>query len=111
MKYLRSYEEKLYYKDSYWLIPTDDRAFDALNKLGCNNFEYVKYAIDPKSSGTNYDDNNRNYMYISYDHQDQTWSWMPYSKISKQFYKGNDYKYMGSINMIEEEISQNKYNL
>lgn len=122
MKYIRLYEEtilepknhkfgnKLYYK-IYWLLPTDDRFKDSLNKINCNK-EYIRDLLTSPVYRENL------FIFIGYDGSTSAindrvrWGWCAYEgTLKNEFYEEERYKFGGAINIEDYELKANKYNL
>lgn len=105
MKHIKHFEYKLYHQDVYWLVPTDERGIPALNSIGCDKYEYLKYTL-------RIGDDLPKYVYISYNHKDEDWGWMPYDDPETlEWFNGNNYRFMGTINIPDYELTTYKYNL
>jgi len=103
MKYLKLYEsEKI--RSIYWLLPNDDRLYDALDKINCpseyiNLFKKGEIASDAE------------YIFVAIENNG-AWGWMPFKgNLHNYWYDKVGYTFMGVVNMGEHEIFVKKYNL
>lgn len=122
MKYLRTYDN-LNYGQKFWLLPTDERYFDSIDKIGCpRSFaDVIRQTLFSEYKSRN----NINYVYISFninniDGMRGGYGWMPFRDDFNlnNFYKENGYKFMGMVNIndneefvIKNSHKFNKYNL
>ena len=104
------FNNEKYYK-IYWLIPTDERLIDSLEKIKCNK-KYMSMVL-------------RNpiyrkfpYIFIGYDgsqpaiHLENRWGWCEYEgELTCDYYETEEYKFGGPINIHESELIANKYNI
>jgi hypothetical protein len=97
MKYLRTFEGTKNY--GYWLIPTDERYNKSLDDIGCaprfKKYDYAHIGL---------------YIYMV-NTPDTSWGWMNYNDYSREYLSKERCEYKGMVNITEEEIDQNKYNL
>lgn len=99
MKYIKKFEEKM--NKFYWLIPTDERRKDALDKIGCTNHTLYTMEVDDK------------YFFIG--NNNGNWGWTRYNgdiyDSDEKWLIDNGYKYMGTIDINDYELDQAKFNL
>jgi len=104
MKHLKIYENNDGKK--YWLMPTDERFLDSLDKISCNDpdffggssheFKYI-FAI---------------YLPESYSNNIGEWGWERYrGELTCEWAEERNYEFQGIINIKEGELEADKYNL
>lgn len=108
--------EKMTFKcKKYWLIPTDDRFDDSLEKIGCKDDEYIPreyvrnihYIFILEEIGYLYDKNNKKW-FVDYNY----WSWNPYiGNLKDDYSEKNGYEFQGIVNIEPYELDALKYNL
>ena len=101
-------ENYTYSNSCYWLIPTDDRYDDAVEKIKCEKFfsEYIKPYL--KTSGK--------YVFmiydVNYESERSRWGWNRYSgEIHDKYCDDRGIEFKGAINISEYELAASKYNL
>jgi len=108
MKYIKKFENIWDEDKFYWLVPTDNRFEDSLKKIGvgpdwCSKFLNNNKLLKNKYIFIGRTTNIKNDYY---------WCWMPYEgKIICNFYEEDKYMFMGDINIKDEELDAEKYNL
>ena len=114
MKYLRLFEELNIIGEEhlkiYWLIPTDERFEDSLNKINCSE-HYRKIILSVRDKDTGY-------MFVGYDEGFKKsdfclgWGWNWYEgEVKNAWYEQHDYIFGGIINIPECEFVSKKYNI
>lgn len=122
MKYIKAYEGE--YDGSQgtrycWLIPTDERWIDSIDKISkldidiryVNDLEFLKGVSEEKRIRKDYD-----FVYIIYSsNQYPHWDWVKYDDNALTFFKKAKIKFMGNINISDDEIELKtdikKYNI
>ena len=112
MKYIKTFEiissnpnMDQYVGNRYWLIPTDNRLEDSLNKIGCGVIE--SFLNHPHIFQYDYIFIN-NYTWFG----KNQWSWNKYDGIEKDLtFEESGSMYSGTVNIREGELEGNKYNL
>jgi len=101
MKYLKKFEDKNITRKEYWLIATDDRFEESLKEIGISNYYHSSILNNKILHEMEYIYMTKNLGYMSilnrYDGSD--------------YFDKKGYKYMGRINVSEEELDAKKYNL
>ena len=105
MKYIKTFENELYNKPTYWLLTSDDRFEKSLKQIKCPN-NNIKIFLN----------NNRikniKYVFICYSPYNKQWEWNSYKgKLLDDYLEENNYKFGGSININEFELDADKFNL
>jgi len=105
MKYIKLYESEKR-RLIYWLLPNDDRLYDALEKIPSKTSKaYINYFKNGEI------DTKEKYVFVSID-DDWSWGWMPFEgELHNNWYDKKGYEFMGVVNMEEYEIYIDKYNL
>jgi hypothetical protein len=113
MKYLRTFED--HKRSFYWLLPTDERFEESLNKIGCPE-SFINGILSNKFRDDRGGDANVNpdFVFIAYMHNSNyKWGWNPYkgNEHDHTFEISHGCKYMGRINIKGYELDSEKYNL
>lgn len=124
MKYIKKYEEIDDGMKFYWLLPTDEKFENSLQKIGCkepylSNFLGIhKWEYE---NGTKYifigvNLNEPEIDKSKYKGMSDRWGWNPYrdetkTSITNEWYEKNNYKFNGLVDIEPYEFSMKKYNL
>jgi hypothetical protein len=112
MRYLKAYEKSII--KEYWVVPLDPLKLEiALRKLNSPE-EFVEYMLKPgKKHGGSQD-----FICVRHDNHDSQydlydgWYWNSFNyKIPDKYYSEEGYSFGGYVEVSEEEIKANKYNL
>ena len=110
MKHLKTYENIS--KGQYWLLPRDDRFEKSLKDIDCNK-DFIEILLESDDE----DLLGCKYIFIAcddiYKKQDRTlWGWNPFEgNLHDELYDEYGYKFMGTVNIPDYELTANKYNL
>ena len=117
MKHLKTYEKHNIKKEKkYWVIPTDERLEDSLNKIGCEDNEDMNYKTRFLSN-PNFKNNQNKIIFILMSINSKNrkyWGWNIFEGDLYPIWAVEDnYEFSGIINIddLETEYSANKYNL
>lgn len=110
MKYLKKFEGISYYTNKkFWILPTDERFKDAMNKIGAGYTDYdfaiayfrnrgLKYLIIYNAS-------------IKQKSIDIVWNYIGYNSSSIKYLESEGYENMGTVYIPQYELDMEKYNL
>jgi hypothetical protein len=110
MRYLKRFED--IEDKKYWLVPTDDRFVGSLKELGCtDNFINIMNSNEHVKTPYIYICINPYVTRITQNFTDG-WGWNHYlGNEPNDFFDKAGYTYIGHINIVDEELTQSKYNL
>lgn len=106
MKYIRLFEKNVYSK--FWTVSIENIEIFRLS-LDKLNFPHNSLRDTYEAMLLNDEFEGRRYICIGFNPGNhEKWGWTP---VNNPYYTDRGYAYMGTIEISDEDISQNKYNL
>jgi hypothetical protein len=116
MEYIKTYEKILIKDKKYWLIPTDGRLEDSLNKIGCEDNEDHDYKQRfLRNPNFEHKENRLIFILTSLNSKGRKyWGWNIFEgDLYPDWAEDENYEFAGMINIsdLNLEIAAIKYNL